>query len=216
MTRRGWLGLLGGGLLGFPGVAFARPAADFESLFDGESLAGWTAIGAAPGAWRVDGGTLATGPNPGKNWLSTNRPYADFGLRLDYCLGRGGNSGVLLRAPHRGDPSFAGIEVQLLDDDAPSHRDLKPAQYSGSVYGVIPARRGATRPAGEWNRLAIRLEGFQIAVDLNGVRVVDARLDGHAWAAERHPGLARTTGFIGLQAHETPVRFRNIALRPIA
>ena len=213
MTRRTWLGLAGGSLA-VPGLVLGEPAADFDSLFDGQSLAGWTAIGGVPGTWQAGSGVLSA-PHPGKNWLSTNRAYADFDLRLSYRLDRGGNSGVLLRAPHQGDPSFAGIEIQLLDDAAPSYRTLKAEQYTGSVYGVIAARRGFARPAGDWNRLGIRLEGAAIVVTLNGTRVVDSRLDAHAWALERHPGLIRTRGFLGLQAHETPVWFRDIALRPI-
>jgi len=212
VTRRHWLGLAGGTLIS--DLTQGQPVGDFDSLFDGESLAGWTAIGGASGTWRVEAGTL-TAPRPGKNWLSTNRAYADFDLRLSYRLDVGGNSGVLLRAPHRGDPSFDGIEIQLLDDDAPGYRNLKPEQYTGSVYGVIAARRGSVRPAGEWNTLGVQLKGASVTVTLNGTGVVDGRLDGHPWASKRHPGLARTRGFIGLQAHDTPVWFRSIALKPI-
>ena len=214
MTRRAWLALAGGLLAPHPTPAQAPADGPYEALFDGESLAGWTAIGGEPGTWRVEAGTLAA-PRPGKSWLSTNRAFADFDLRLSYRLDQGGNSGVLLRAPHRGDPSFAGLEIQLLDDAAPGYRHLKPEQYAGSVYGVIAARRGSARPAGEWNRLGVKLLGPAITVTLNGAQVVASRLDEHARARERHPGLSRTRGFIGLQAHETPVWFRDLAVREV-
>ena len=212
MTRRTWLTLAGCALL--PPRARGAPAGDFVALFDGESLAGWTAIGGAPGTWRAGDGVLAA-PSPGKCWLSTNRAYADFDLRLAYRLGCGGNSGVLLRAPHHGDPSYEGVEIQLLDDAAPAYRELKPAQYTGSAYGVIPPERGHARPAGAWNALTIRLVGPALTVTLNGAVVLDARLDRHAWALPRHPGLARPRGFLGLQAHETPVGFRDVAIREL-
>jgi len=214
VTRRDWLGLVGRAAVGgaIPS-AHAHPVADFDALFDGESMAGWTTIGAKPGAWRVEANALVA--RPGKSWISTNRAYGDFDLRLNYRVERGGNSGVLLRAPHRGDPSFEGLEVQILDDDAPGYRNLKPEQYTGSVYGVIAAKRGSTRPAGTWNRLGIRLERAKIAVDVNGTRVVDARLDAYPEALKRHPGLARGRGFIGLQAHDTPVWFRDVAIKAL-
>ena len=212
MNRRLWLASVGALALG-PRAA-ARPAADFDSLFDGESLAGWTAVGGEPGIWGVEDGLLTA--RGGKNWLSSNRAYADFDLRLDYRIERGGNSGVLLRAPHRGDPSYQGLEVQILDDDAGRYRDLRPDQYAGSVYGVVAARRGAARPAGTWNRLAIRLEGLAVRVTLNGTCVVDARLDGQPREmTDRHPGLARRQGSIGLQAHESPAWFRNIMIKTL-
>ena len=208
MTRRIWLatvGLLGTG---------STPAADFVALFDGASLAGWTSIGATPGAWSVVDGHLTA--RTGKHWLSTNRAYSDFDLRLDYRLERGGNSGVMLRAPHRGDPSYQGIEIQILDDEARRYQGLRPEQFTGSVYGVIAARRGFARPVGTWNRLGVRLVGVTIQVDLNGTRVVDARLDGHSPEVnQRHPGLTRTRGFIGLQAHDAPVWFRNVAIKTL-
>jgi len=214
VTRRTCLGLIGWAAIersGPTALARPRPEADFEALFDGRSLAGWTAIGGEPGAWRAEAGVLSA--RRGKSWISTNRAYGDFDLRLQYRVERGGNSGVLLRAPHRGDPSFEGVEIQILDDDAPFYRNLKPEQYTGSVYGVIAARRGFARPPGSWNTLGIKLEGAKIQVDLNGTRVVDARLDEHGWALKRHPGLARPRGFLGLQAHDTPVWFRDIAIK---
>ena len=215
MTRRTCLRALGGTAAAqFARAAGGQPAADFEELFDGESLAGWTAVGGEPGIWHVAGGMLAA--RPGKNWLSTNRAFGDFDLRLDYRLERAGNSGVLLRAPHRGDPSYEGLEVQLLDDGARIYRQLRPEQHAGSIYGVIAARPGFAKPAGAWNRMAIRLEGGSVRVVLNGSCVVDARLDGQPPAVRlRHPGLARSRGFIGLQAHETPVWFRNLAIRSV-
>ena len=208
MTRRVWLSSLAVLAAGW------APAADFEELFDGESLAGWTAIGGEPGSWKVEGGSLTT--RTGKHWLSTNRAYSDFDLRLDFRLERGGNSGVLLRAPHKGDPSYEGFEIQLLDDEARRYQNLKPDQFTGSVYGVIAARRGFVRPVGSWNRLGIRLVGVAIRVDLNGTRVLEARLDGQsASVIKRHPGLVRSRGFIGLQAHDSHVWFRNVAIKSL-
>ena len=213
MTRRAWLALAGGACLAPPGAS-AAPPDGFAPLGDGRTLNGWTPVGGDATTWHARDGVIAA-PNPGKCWLSTEREYADFDLRLSYRLERGGNSGVLLRTPRRGDPSYEGVEVQLLDDDAPAYRALKPAQYTGSAYGVVPARRGSARPAGAWNDLAIRYVGPSLTVTLNGTVVLDDRLDRHAWAFARHPGLTRERGFIGLQAHETPVRFRDLAIRPV-
>ncbi len=197
-------------------LAARAPAGDrpFVPLFDGRTLAGWTQIGGKPGNWGVEDGQIVA-RGLGKDWLSTNRPYGDFVLRLEYRTGPAGNSGVLLRAPHRGDPSFDGLEVQILDDDAPAYRSLQPAQYAGSIYGVVAARRGAARKAGEWNALEIRAAGPAVTVDLNGIRVVDAGLDRHPEALSRHPGLRRAGGFLGLQSHGDRAWFRGLEIREL-
>ena len=186
----------------------------FVSLFDGESLAGWTSIGGKAGNWRVDRGLLVT-RGDGKGWLSTNRAYGDFVLKLEYRTGPAGNSGVLIRAPHKGDPSFDGMEVQILDDDAPAYKGLQPAQYAGSVYGVLASKRGHARPPGEWNAMVIRAEGAKITVELNGAKVVDGDVSEHPEALPGHPGTRRKAGFLGLQSHSEPVAFRNLAIREL-
>jgi len=187
----------------------------FGPLFDGRSLSGWTQVGGKVGNWAVEGGQLVT-RGDGKDWLGTNRAHADFVLRLEYQVGPAGNSGVLIRAPRKGDPSFDGVEIQILDDDAPAYRGLKPEQYTGSLYGVVAARRGATRPAGQWNAMAIRAEGSHVSVDLNGTRVVDADLSRVAEIPARHAaGTRRMFGLIGLQSHGDPARFRNVTIRDL-
>jgi hypothetical protein len=186
----------------------------FVSLFDGQSLAGWTSIGSKAGNWRVEGGLLVT-RGDGKGWLSTNRAFGDFVLKLEYRVGPSGNSGVLIRAPHAGDPSFDGMEVQILDDDASAYRALQPTQYTGSVYGVLAAQRGHARPSGEWNAMIIRAEGSKITVELNGVPIVNGDVSKHPEASPRHKGINRSRGFVGLQSHSEPVQFRNIEIREI-
>ena len=188
----------------------------FSPLFDGRSLAGWTRVGGKAGNWFAEGDQLAT-RGDGKDWLGTNRAHGDFVLRLEYQVGPAGNSGVLIRAPRKGDPSFEGIEIQILDDDDPAYHALNPDQYSGSIYGVVAARRGATRPAGQWNAMEIRAEGPKISVELNGTRVVDADLSRIAPIPPRHAaGVRRTSGLIGFQSHGDPARFRNITIRDLA
>ena len=192
----------------------ASDLGEFRPLFDGESLAGWTAIGSKPGNWRVEGGLLVT-RGDGKGWLSTNRAYGDFEMGLEYRIGPSGNSGVLIRAPHRGDPSYEGLEIQILDDDAPAYRNLAPAQYCGSVYGVLASRRGLIRPPGLWNSLLIRAEGPTITVWLNGVMVTHGEVAGRSDLLPRHQGIRRPAGFVGLQSHADPVQFRRVVIREI-
>lgn len=183
-------------------------------LFDGESLNGWTLVGGNAGNWVARDGLLVT-RGDGGGWLSTEQTYGDFELSLEFKLQAGGNSGVFIRSPHTGDPAYTGIEIQVLDDDDARYKDLQPYQYCGSVYGVIPAKRGSTKPPGEWNAMVIRAQGSKIQVTLNGTRVVAGDLKDHADAAAEHPGILRDRGYIGLQSHSEPVEFRRIMIRSL-
>jgi hypothetical protein len=187
---------------------------DFTRLFDGSSLKGWTRVGGNAENWTAAGGLLVT-KGDGGGWLSTAEEYADFHLKLEYKLQAGGNSGVFIRSPHTGDPAYTGIEIQVLDDEDARYKDLKPFQYCGSVYGVEPAERGHTKPAGEWNAMEVIARGTKIKVVLNGSTIVDADLAEHQATAAEHPGIKRPTGYIGLQSHSEPVEFRNIVIKSL-
>ena len=184
----------------------------FVWLFDGSTLNGW--IGDTSG-YAVENGAIACMP-AGRNLL-TAREYGDFTLRLEFMLTPGANNGIGLRAPTSGDAAFEGIEVQVLDDAHPKYASIKPWQAHGSVYGVVPAKRGALKPAGEWNEQEIDLQGTRIRVTLNGTVIVDADLYRQAHDGtldgQPHPGLRRTSGHIGFLGHGDRVLFRRIRIR---
>jgi hypothetical protein len=198
-------------------VAVAASAADegFTTLFDGKTTQGWTSVNSAGGNWTVRDGLLIT-KGEGGGWLSTDKPYANFVLRLEYRLKPGGNSGVFIRSPRSGDPAYSGMEVQILDDEDERYSGkLKAGQYCGSVYLVAPAERGHTKKAGEWNAMEITADGTKITVKLNGATIVNTDLKDHADATKEHPGILRTEGYIGLQSHSEPVEFRNIQIKEL-
>jgi hypothetical protein len=187
---------------------------EFQPLFNGKDLTGWEQVGGRPGVWAVEDGLLVT-RSGGGGWLSTRQQYDNFVLRLEYRMQPGGNSGVFMRAPREGNPWIAGMEIQLLDDRHPTYKSLKPSQYTGSIYGVVPPARHATKPAGEWNRIEITARGRHITVVVNGDKVVDANLADYPEAEKEHPGIKRDRGYIGLQSHDERVEFRDLEIRPL-
>ena len=54
----------------------------------------------------------------------------------------GGNNGVGIRAPLGGDSAYEGMEIQILDDGDRAYNTIEPWQAHGSVYGIVPAKRG--------------------------------------------------------------------------
>ncbi|MGJ1273100.1 DUF1080 domain-containing protein [Sphingobacterium siyangense] len=189
----------------------------FEVLFDGTNLDKWT----ENQAYVVnDEGYIWVYPNAkfGGN-LYTKEEYADFIYRFDFKLTPGANNGVGIRAPLEGDAAYEAMEIQVLDDGADVYKDLKQYQYHGSIYGVVPAKKGHLKPVGEWNSEEIVVKGNRIKVTLNGAVIVDAdiaeaskngTLDG-----KQHPGLKRTSGHIGFLGHGTEVFFKDIRVKKL-
>ena len=113
-------------------------------------------------------------------------------------------------------PAYEGIEIQILDNVG-YPKQLRPAQYHGSIYDVVPAKRGALKPVGRWNEQEIICQGRRITVIVNEMVIVDADLDKltDAELVEKHPGLKRTKGHLGLLGHGSRVEFRNLRVKEL-
>jgi hypothetical protein len=200
----------------------------FTPLFNGRDLTGWEgdtkSYVARDGMVVVDPNASAKGPMAG--FLFTNKEYSDFVLSLEYKLTPGANNGVGIRVPLPcpGNPSYQGMEIQVLDDgdeiyqnpQNPRYLHLKDYQYNGSVYGVVPAKRGYLKPAGQWNCEEIIANGSRIRVILNGSTIVDADLDKvKLLDGEGHPGIKRQKGRIGFLGHGDKLQYRNIKIKEL-
>ena len=120
----------------------------FEKVFDGKTLDGWMLVGGAGPGYVVKDGILLC-PKDGGGNLITTKQYTDFVFKFDFKTDPGGNNGVGLRTPTEGNLSYTGMESQILDDDHPMYATLQPWQYHGSLYGIVAAKRGALKKAGE-------------------------------------------------------------------
>jgi hypothetical protein len=191
--------------------------AGYEVLFDGKNLDKWTGNTTD---YIVEGGKIVLHPeNRGRGNLYTKKEYADFDLYFEFKLNPGANNGVGIRAPMQGDAAYAGMEIQILDNDAPIYKDLHEYQYHGSVYGVIPAKRGFLKPTGTWNRERIIAKGNHIQVILNGEKILDGDIQKASANGtidhKSHPGLLNKKGHIGFLWHETPIELKNIRVKEL-
>ena len=192
----------------------------FKVLFDGTNMHEW--IGNTTD-YVIEDGDMAIRPKPGRGSggnLFTKDEYSDFIFRFEFQLTPGANNGLGIRAPLEGDAAYEGMELQILDNDAPMYKDLHVYQYHGSIYGTIPAKRGFLKPTGEWNYEEVIVKGPKIKVILNGTTILDAditeaRKNGAA-DGKPHPGLLRNSGHIGFLGHGSPLKFRNIRIKDLS
>jgi arylsulfatase A-like enzyme len=216
----------GGGKRLEPAADRDAPAADreFTDLFNGHDLDGWVAESHADSeshpdgrpVWSARDGELVC-DGRGFGFLRYARePFADFTLRLEFQLQkpagrRSCNSGIGLRTVAFDErrsqatrPSIRGYELQLLDE-----AEAAPSTHAcGALYRYVAPREHALGPSGDWNTLEVAMIGPRIRVTLNDRVIHD--VDQFEVLAIRSKPLS---GFIALQNHGGPARFRNLRVR---
>jgi len=184
----------------------------FAPIFNGTDFTGW----AGPIAnYEVKDGALVCKPHKGGT-IYTNDEYADFVVRFDVKLPPGGNNGLAIRYPGKGNTAYVGMcELQVLENTHPRWAKLDPRQYHASAYGMVPAHRGYLRPPGQWNYQKVTVRGSTIQVELNGTIILDCDLAKvtKTMGNRPHPGKGRTSGHFGFAGHSDPVAFRAIEIK---
>ncbi len=204
-----------------PSERVKSQAALWKPLFNGDDLAGWQGLVGNPESraamkpeelaaaqkeaddrmrkhWSVEGGVLLF-DGKGAN-LCTVDSFSDFELELEYKIEKDGDSGIYLR----GSP-----QVQIWDAD--ENPVGSGGLYNNQSAPSKPMLR-ADKPIGEWNKFNIKMIGDRVWVELNGYLVVDGvTLENH-WNRDK-PIYSK--GPIELQAHNSPLAFRNIRLREL-
>lgn len=191
-----------------PAAALAEDG--FVDMFNGKDLSGWQTTG----NWVVEeGNVIALKPRPGesgwkryKDYLTTSRPYSDFVIDLEFKFEKAGNSGVFLRVGDLADHVESGMEVQILDTHGKAnvgHHDC------GGVIRTQGPSRNMVKPAGEWNRYTITIQGNRLHVVLNGEQVID--LDLSQSAMKDRPA----SGYISFQDEGKPVWYRNVRIKEL-
>lgn len=185
----------------------------FFPLFNGEDLAGWWARGDdGEASFTVENGMIVSTGEEGADWLFTNDEFADFTLRYEFRIqpeGEG-NSGVAVRATKDGDPTYQGMEIQIIRPDWEV-----PYQQCGALYRVVPPAENASKPAGEWNEVEVLCEGERVRTTMNGKVLYDIKTSDYAEEKDWQKPLTDrpVSGYIALQNHGNRVEFRNIRVK---
>lgn len=202
----------------------------FVMLFDGTNLDQWQ--GNLDNYTVIDGTIYVDAAYGSGGNLYTKKKYSDFIYRFEFqYMVEGVNNGVGIRTPMNVDAAYEGMEIQILDHDAPIYRGLREYQQHGSVYGIIPAKRVKFGELGTWNTEEIRAIGDHITVTVNGEVILDGNIreacKGHNVAPDggentytvdhqNHPGLFNKDGYISFCGHGTGVKFRNIRIKDMS
>jgi hypothetical protein len=191
--------------------AFAQATAErsWVSLFDGKDLSGWKNNGSEK--WVVDDGAILGESTVGKyGYLTTEKTYRDFNLRLRFKCETDGNSGVFTRSRITGESPKTGPDIEGMQVE------VDPTRHTGGIYEsggrgwvALPTSEGerAIKPR-DWNDLEILAQGNHFTTRLNGVQIVDFT----------DPTPKFTEGVIGLQLHTgggVKIRFKDIYIQEL-
>ena len=199
------------------GSLFAADTTQTISLFDGQTLDGWTTQDGQPvsDGWTVQDGAIYRESKSGH--IYHQQPVeGDFELTFDWKIAAKVNSGLKYRVTKYGN-KLLGCEYQLYDDRG-NPFTLKSA---GALYALYePQENKQLNPVGEWNTAKVVVRGTVIQHWLNGQKIVEADMCSDQWrerlAASKfspHEDFARNrVGRIMLQDHGGDVWFRNLQL----
>ena len=203
----------------------------WKLLFDGESLEHWRNYqkDAVGDGWNIQDGAIVWRQKKAGDLISKEK-YDAFELSLQYKISEGGNSGIMFHVDESGvKPWHSGPEIQIQDNVA--GHDAQKAGWLYQLYKPAPPKWSpdksivdATRPAGQWNELYIRISPNQSQVCMNGVRYYNFKLGDKSWNQRvadskfaKFPGFGKAgSGHIVLQDHGNVVSFRNIKVRRLA
>ncbi len=186
---------VGTGVSPLPRASGQAPAGSgWVPLFNGKDLSGWRNNGEEK--WVAENGTILCESKAGKyGYLTTEKTYRDFNLRLRFKGEAPGNSGVFFHSRITGinpttGPDIEGMQVEV-DPNLGNHTGgLYESGGRGWVIQPTPEGERALKP-GDWNDLEVSVQGNHIVTHLNGVQIVNYR----------DPAPKFSDGVIALQIH---------------
>jgi len=191
-----------------PLQARAREAG-WTALFNGKDLSGWKKNGDE--RWIAEHGTIFCESVANKyGYLTTEKTYRDFDLKLKFKGEAPGNSGVFFHSaitgidPEHG-PDIEGMQVEVDPNIGKHTGGLYESGGRGWVAQPTTEGEKALKP-GAWNELEVSVRGNHYITRLNGIPIVDYN----------DPAPKFTQGAIGLQIHTgggVKMRWKDIYLR---
>jgi hypothetical protein len=169
----------------------ATTPGEWQTLFDGNSLDGWTLEGDAN--WALTDGAVAA--DSGTGFLVTDASYDDFDLELEFWVTPDANSGVFIRCANVKEIGAATCYEVNIFDQRPD-----PTYRTGAIVNVA-APKVMLDTGDRWNRYEISAHGQHLIVKLNGQTTVDATDD------------KLVAGPFALQYGAGRVMFRNVRIR---
>jgi len=233
----------------------AEKKAGWKLLFDGKTFKGWEQAPGADG-FSIEDGCIKVMKRPKlRQDLYSVEKYKDFELQWEWKISQGGNSGLKYRIqdrvwltddgkkkfedwveysydnrrkdiPAKGQEYVVSFEYQMIDNDRHKDAQRGPKYQTGALYDMIPPKKNAAKPVGEYNQSRLVVKGKHVEHWLNGELVMEGSLDDPAvaagsakrWGVDSHVYKFLTTQptkecQFSLQNHDDEAWFRSIKIK---
>ena len=210
--------LLGMVLTGMLFLGCIPSADEWITLFDGETLNGWTPS-EDQGSWKIEDGAIVTAGKRSHLFYTgdvMDHNFKNFEFSADVKTQPGSNSGIYIhtRFQKEGWPS-AGYECQVLNTNAGSGNGEH--KLTGSIYAIRNVWKQVT-PDNEWFNYRIKVQGKTIQTYINGELAAEYTEPDEVYRPEGFAGRLLSSGTFALQCHDpgSVVSFKNIRVKPLA
>ncbi len=188
------------------------------TVFDGNSMEGWTA-NENTGTWKLEDGAMVCQGERSHLFYTgnvNNGIFKNFEFKTDIMTRPGSNSGIYICTSYEeeGWPS-TGYEVQINNSfiGNPEHPELKK---TAGLYGIRD-KFLTTVKDNEWFNMHIILIGNRIRIFVNDQLITDYTEPEDPYRTEQMKLRLITPGTFALQGHDpgSKVYFKNIMVKPL-
>jgi hypothetical protein len=193
-------------------VEMPKSSAEWISLFDGQTLDGWSASENKETFSVKDGEIVVHGKRSHLFYTGpvNDAQFTNFEFSADVMTEPGSNSGIYVHTEYQetGWPK-KGYECQVNQ----SHSDWK---RTASIYDVVNVKESYVEDS-QWYTEYIKVEGKHVQVRINGRLVVDYLEPDNVERPAEWPGRKLSSGTFALQGHDpnSIVHYKNIKVRPL-
>ncbi|MCP4311216.1 MAG: DUF1080 domain-containing protein [Bacteroidetes bacterium] len=206
-------------------VAITGCSADeWITLFDGESLEGWTA-NENSASWKIEDGAIVTAGERSHLFYTgdvMDHNFLNFEFSVDVMTTPGSNSGVYIHTEYQeeGWPG-SGYECQVFNSANPPANpgDYVEHKMTGSIYAVRNIWKQVV-PDKEWFNYRIVVQGKTVRTYINDMLASDYTEPSQLWRPDDWQGRRLNTegGTFAFQCHDpgSTVAYKNIRVKMLA
>jgi hypothetical protein len=200
------------------GLSACGTASDeWITLFDGETLEGWTAS-EQKDSWSVEEGAIVTAGERSHLFYSgdvRDHNFKNFEFSVDVKTEPEANSGIYIHTKFQEDGwPYDGYECQVLNSSGSG--DYVERKMTGSIYAIRNVWKSVT-PDNEWFNYRIKVEGKTIQTFINGALAAEYTEPDEVYRPESFVGRLLSSGTFAFQCHDpgSVVAYKNIKVKPL-
>jgi len=188
------------------------------TLFDGETLEGWTASESSD-SWLIEDGAIVTAGERSHLFYSgevLEHNFKNFEFSVEVKTLPEANSGIYIHTKFQEEGwPYDGYECQVLNSNGEG--EYVEHKMTGSIYAIRNVWKSVT-PDNEWFSYRIVVQGKTIQTYINDALAAEYTEPDGAYRPESFAGRLLSSGTFAFQCHDpgSVVAYKNIKVKPLA